>query len=279
MGGSYGAPTPTPTSKVLQAYATYLPSIISATNTQTVPTAQTNLAAQQATAPGSAALETALAQEFGPIMSQITSGIQRQQALSGAGTQLATLQGAGGDTARAASDLSKEINPNYYTVQDPLSTKTADLLKSYDLTGLSPGEAAAIERSTNQGNTATGNLGNINPTNTVANALQFGSAFDAKRAALNTALGTATGAAASAQNMGFNPVGTAFSQPGTTGGTQFNPASATATGASAGQQPFQFGQSMLSGQLGSNNAQTAAAASLAATNSVPSYLNSMPSYS
>jgi hypothetical protein len=92
-------------------------------------------------------------------------------------------------------------------------------VNAINLNGLSPGESNAIERSTNQGNTATGNLGLINPTNTISNAMNFGGAFNSKIGLLNAATNTATGAAnANTSNLSatgnlFNPVGSAASAP------------------------------------------------------------------
>jgi len=92
-------------------------------------------------------------------------------------------------------------------------------VNAINLNGLSPGESNAIERSTNQGNMATGNLGLVNPTNTISNAMNFGGAFNSKIGLLNAATNTATGAAnANTSNLSatgnlFNPVGAAASAP------------------------------------------------------------------
>jgi hypothetical protein len=66
---------------------------------------------------------------------------------------------------------------------------------------------------------ATGNLGLVNPTNTISNAMNFGGAFNSKIGLLNAATNTATGAAnANTSNLSatgnlFNPVGAAASAP------------------------------------------------------------------
>ena len=85
-------------------------------------------------------------------------------------------------------------------------------VNAINLNGLSPGEGNAIERSTNQGNIATGNLGLVNPTNTISNALNFGGAFNSKIPLMNAATNAATGAAgANTSNLSttanlFNPI-------------------------------------------------------------------------
>jgi len=68
-------------------------------------------------------------------------------------------------------------------------------VNAIDMTGLSPGEYNATERSLNQSNQATGNTGVNNGTNTVRNAMDFGGAFNNKVSLLNNATNTATNAA------------------------------------------------------------------------------------
>jgi len=93
----------------------------------------------------------------------------------------------------------------------------AAAINAINLNGLSPGESNAIERSTNQGNSAGGNLGLNNPSNTISNAMNFGGAFNSKIGLMDNAVNAATGAAnASTSNLSaianlFNPVGNAAS--------------------------------------------------------------------
>jgi len=79
-------------------------------------------------------------------------------------------------------------------------------VNAINMNGLSPGEANAVERSTNQGNLATGNLGNSNATNAIGNAMNFGGAFNSKIPLLNASTNTATGVA----NAGTNILGTSL---------------------------------------------------------------------
>jgi hypothetical protein len=275
MGGSYGTPKPEGTGKMLQAYAQYLPQVLQATNSQAVPTAQSQLAADQATAGGEAALNTSLTAQYAPILAAINSAIQGQQTQTGSQTINTELTGAGGQAAQSAADLLQKTNPAYANTITSAADAAQNLVKSYNLNGLSPGEANAVERSTNQSNTATGNLGLSNPTNVISNAMNFGDAFNAKRAAMNTAIGTATSTAGQAASA-FNPLSVATAQPSTSGLTQFQQSNTGSTGA---QSAMSFGQGLLGGQFGQNNATIGAAASRANANSVPSYMNSMPSYS
>lgn len=273
MGGSYGTPKPEKTSQILQAYAQYLPQVLQATNSQAVPTAQANLAADQATAGGEQQLNADLTAQYAPILAGINSQVQDQQAQAGSASVAKELAGSGADAARAATALSRETNPDYWKTQDAAAKSSQDLLGSYNLNGLSPGESNAVERSTNQSNTATGNLGLANPTNVVSNALNFGAAYDNKRAALNTAIGTANNTASSSMNNGVNPVSVATQQPGTTGATQFSPSTTGTTGASGA---LNFGTGLLGNQFSQNSTAIGAAASRANNNSV---LANIPSYS
>ena len=90
-------------------------------------------------------------------------------------------------------------------------------VNAINMNGLSPGEANSVERSTNQANLATGNLGNSNAMNTIGNAMNFGGAFNSKIPLLNASTNTAAGVA----NAGSNTLGA------TTG--VFNPLAANAS--------------------------------------------------
>lgn len=283
MGGSYGTPKPEKTPAMLQAYAKYLPSVLQATAGEIGNLSQKQLDATRATDPGYQALNLAETEAFGPGLAKVGSDIQRQNALEGARTNVMQLNGPGGEAAKAADAVNRATNPNYYKVQDAASEQAKNLINSVNLNGLSPGEANAIERSTNQANTATGNLGLNNPTNTIANAMNFGGAYNAKLGILSNALQTGTGVAQSAQNNGFNPVNIALGQPNTTTGSNFGtntfaPANA-GTNAGSTQGALGFGQGLLSNQFGQNTASIGAAASRANANSIPAYMGAAPSYS
>jgi hypothetical protein len=129
--------------------------------------------------------------------------------------------GSGGAVLNnAAGNLLANSNP----AQNAANSQATNLVNSINLNGLTGGEQEAVERSLNQNLNGTGNLGLNNATNAVSNAMNFGSALQAKRAALGSALGTAVGVSGQ-QNVNFNPVNTALSNPSNTnfGLTQFNP--------------------------------------------------------
>lgn len=145
------------------------------------------------------------AQQYGLPTAKIQQQIADSNAQAGAASNLGLLQGAGGDVAMAAQALQDKVNPEFKGIR----TQTANLLNSINLNGLSEGERAAVERSLNQSDYATGNLGLDNATNAVQNAMQYGDRMQGKRAELSNIIGTATNAQAG-QNAIFNPVNTAL---------------------------------------------------------------------
>jgi hypothetical protein len=132
------------------------------------------------------------------------------------------LNSGGTALSAAANPLISSSNP----AQAASEAQATNLLNSINLNGLSGGEQDAVERSLNQSNYATGNLGLDNATNAVSNAMDFGNALQAKRAALTSALGAAQGVS-STQNNIFSPVSTALQNPAATnfGLSQFQPGS------------------------------------------------------
>ena len=216
------------TDQMLQIYNKYIPQI-AATATSTAANTDTGLAK------GTAGANQILTQSGLDQLNSTGAGYQKTGAnLSNAQAQSTAdlLNGSGGNAASAAESVARSNNPDYYKVQDAASNQATNLVNSYNLNGLSPGEQNAVERSTNQGNAATGNLGNTNALNTVANAMNFGNAYQTKQTNLGNAIGTANNTATSAQNQGFNPVTTALnsgSAAGNFGLGQFNSTQANGT--------------------------------------------------
>jgi hypothetical protein len=235
QGNQSSTPQLTP-QELINTYNQNFPSLLQTTTGQVGNTAQT-------LAQGAAGAN--------PIYTQ--AGLQQLQSLAPgyqqAGANLATnqaqtttglLNGAGGQAAQAATNLSNNLNP----VQATSNAQANNLLNSINLGGLSGGEQAATERSLNQSNYATGNLGLDNATNAVSNAMNFGNALQAKRQALGSALGTAQGVASN-QNTFVNPVGTAINAGNTStnfGLGTFNPTQANNTITA----PLTFGSSIFS---------------------------------
>jgi hypothetical protein len=260
--------------KLWNTYATYLPQIMNETNAQETPSALAQLGATQATQPGYNALNWQQLNQYGLPLAQLGQQIQSSNALAGSQTLLNQLQGPGGQAAIYGTALNNALNP----AQQAANGQAANLVNSINLNGLSGGEQAAVERSLNQSNYATGNLGLDNATNAVSNAMQFGNALQAKRAALGSALGTATGVA-SAQNQQINPFSAAIGQPnpatqGNFGTGAFNQSNAGVGGANT-SNVFGFGSGLLGNQTSLSNAGTSASSAQSVANSMPSYIGSI----
>ena len=204
-------------------YNQYLPQTLQTVSGQAAPVASSLANAAAGANPTYTASGLGQLAQYAPAYQAIGGDLTQQQA----STTAQLLGGMGGVSAAEATGLSNALNPTQVAAQN----QATNLVNSINLNGLSGGEQAAVERSLNQSNYATGNLGLDNATNAVSNAMNFGNALQAKRTALGSALGTASGVAAN-QNTFANPVGTALNAGNTSGnfglGT-FNPTQANST--------------------------------------------------
>jgi hypothetical protein len=179
--------------------------------------------------------------QYAPGYQQAGANLAQMQA----GSSADLIQGQGGRAALSANALNNYINP----AQAASNSQAANLVNSINLNGLSGGEQSAVERSLNQSNYATGNLGVDNATNAVSNAMNFGNALQAKRAALGSALGAATGVAQSQNNI-LN--GGQFALGAGNGANNFGLGTFNPTQANANvTQPLAFSSNILS-TLGQN---------------------------
>lgn len=232
-GNSQSTPQLTP-QQLISLYGQALPSELGVTTSQATPTATSLANSASASNPIYTASGLNQLTSLAPGYQQAGAKLATNQALSTGGL----LTGAGADAAKAAANLSNNLNP----AQAASNNQATNLVNSINLNGLSGGENAAVERSLNQSNYATGNLGLDNATNAVSNAMNFGNALQAKRTALGSALQTA-GGVASNQNTFVNPVGTAINSGNTTsnfGLGTFNPTQANANLTA----PLNFGSSL-----------------------------------
>jgi hypothetical protein len=208
--------------QLLNAYGQYIPQITGSVNSAGVPAAQTALAASEATQPGYNALNQAQLAQYALPAAQVGQNVASSNAQAGAASNLNLLQGTGGQAAQAGLAVNQATNPLYYQNAQGATNMTSNLLNAINLNGLSPGEYNATERAQNQGNQGTGNLGLNNNTNTIANAMNFGGAFNNKLGIAANAIGTANNTAnTTAGNAGFNGVNTALGTSQTNQGTSF----------------------------------------------------------
>lgn len=229
----------------MRVYLNYLPQLNSANANSGVQLAQMNQ-------PQYNQLNLEQLMKYGMPTAQANQQIANSNAIAGAQTNNNLLTGAGGQVASNAVQLNKLLNPGYYSVADNMARQTNNLLNSYNTKGLSPGEQNAVERGLNQTNTGTGNLGLTNATNTTANAMNFGGAFNAKLGMLGGALNNATNVANTlATGGGVNPVGVALGTNQPHQGTSFaNPGYTT--------QSADVSQSLLGGINATGNQQQGA---------------------
>lgn len=193
------------TSAQLQAFIQGLPGLMQATNAQITPAAQAQLGASTAVAGPTNQLATNLANQYLPQLAQLGSNVANQGAQNAASTATTAVQNNGTQLASAERAADMAAHPEYYSNLNTASNKMNELLGSINLNGLSPGQAAAVERPLNQANAQTGNVNVPSATNTVTNALNYGAAYTAKQNQLSDALKTATGFLPSTQSSFVNP--------------------------------------------------------------------------
>ncbi len=263
--------------QVLQAYQQYIPGIASATASGIPTIANAQLGATADTADAYNKINLDQLNKYGLQTAQAGQNITNSNALAGANTNLNQINGAGGQAAQAAVNLNRAANPNYYTAEDAAAKGAAAGVNAINLNGLSPGEQAATERANNQNLSGTGNLGLNNNTNTIANAMNFGGAFNTKLGLMNSAATTAANVANSAQgNGGVNAANIALGQPNATtlgnfGTGTFTNTSPTTQG-SATSAATSIGNSLLGNMTSANNAATSGAYGLANANAIPNYI-------
>lgn len=203
------ASTDSSDANTIDTYTNYLPNITSSANgsAESVAGAATGTQANQQ--PILDALNLQESQNYAVPQAQVGQNVSS----SNTAAENALLNGVGGQTASSAQALNQKLNPNYYNTLGSAATGAQQAINAINLNGLSPGEANATQRSLNQTNIGTGNLGLLNPINTISNALNFGGAFNSKIGLMNNAVNSATGVAnAASGNAGLNPVSTALGQ-------------------------------------------------------------------
>jgi len=283
MGSSYeySAPSSTSPQGSLQQYLQYLPATQGNLDSGIVNTAGAETKATANTVPTLNALDLQQLDQYALPDAQVGQQITNSDALAGAQTNLSQLEGVGGEAATAAQKLSQNLNPSYYNTINSAANGAQGAINAIDLGGLSPGEAAATERSLNQTNTGTGNLGVLNPQNTISNALNFGGAFNNKIGLMNNATNAASNVAGvAAGNAGLNPTAVALGQPATSAQSNFGTSAFNTgnTGSSSGAAGTtgNIDSSLLSGVTSLNNAAQGANAQLGSTsmntNSTSTYL-------
>jgi len=250
FSNSSGSPPPTTQQlgDLYKAYTQFLPGVAQVTNNQTLPTALSNFNANLATTPLNNALNLQQLQQYALPTANVEQAVQRSNALAGANTNLAQTLGAGGANVLATNELNRLSNPNYTANADASARQSVNALNAINLNGLAPGEQNAVERSLNQSNNATGNLGVSNATNDVANAMNFGGAFNNKIGILNNTLGTASGVGNMLQNNGLGQTSAiALGQPAPSTASTFGAGTFGPNGQQAGSSAQSTANQFLGG--------------------------------
>ena len=148
--------------------------------------------------PKEQALNKRLYEEFGPEFARIGSQIARQNAQAQAETDLGIVSGTGRELVREAMRTQKEADPEAYRARE-LALQNLEQLQG-SLTdpnaGLSGAERAEIDRSMARENFARGTGATPTATSTVANAMAFGQAGEARKAQRQSAIANAAQLAA-----------------------------------------------------------------------------------
>lgn len=206
------------TGSIISALTQYLPGYMAVQNAQLGPQANAQLEVAKQISPQYSELLNGLYQKYAPQLAQTGVNVDAINRQGAANTDLNILRGSGGDLAKEAVGIDKQLNPEYYKTRALEGDKLSQLLGSINLDNANP----EAERLINQESARTGNnTVPQNATNTVSNALSFGSQLQSRRDSLSQALSTATNFLQPSQGQ-FNPVVTALNRPSSnTGNNQF----------------------------------------------------------
>jgi hypothetical protein len=148
--------------------------------------------------PREQALNAQLYGQYGPQFAKIGSDIARQNAEAQAATDLGIVSGTGRDLVREAMKTQKEADPEAYRARELALANLEQLQGSLTdpNAGLSGAERAEIDRSLARENFARGTGATPTATSTVANAMAFGGAGEARKAQRQSAIANAAQLAA-----------------------------------------------------------------------------------
>jgi len=196
-----GSPAPTTQESMAEVMKAYRENIIPMIQQQVAAARQYEPEMQklrEEISPREQALNKRLYEEFGPEFARIGSQIARQNAQAQAETDLGIVSGTGRELVREAMRTQKEADPEAYRARE-LALQNLEQLQG-SLTdpnaGLSGAERAEIDRSMARENFARGTGATPTATSTVANAMAFGQAGEARKAQRQSAIANAAQLAA-----------------------------------------------------------------------------------
>jgi len=127
----------------------------------------------------------------GRRLSAIGSDIAAENRARQVESELDILRGPGGELVRAASDVARLSDPEFFALREQAARKAENLLgaAAVEPTG---SELAFIERGINRGNIGRGLAGSGSRTGAISNALQFGDERMKRLGAVSSAINSAT---------------------------------------------------------------------------------------
>lgn len=176
MGGSY--PGPEKMADVLKAMEKNFPGAIRAISGEQMNVAKTQADVDAAVSPIYAQSNMDLYKKYGPEMNRIGSEIDSQNQRAASQTEVGIAKDYGSQLTKLADELQRGLDPEFYKNRASIGKGNEKLLASIDPTKLTGSEIAELESSIAR----TGGFANPNDSmRTVSNAMQFGSAGNAKK--------------------------------------------------------------------------------------------------
>lgn len=254
--GSDPAPATTgeSTQQQLQAYIQNLPQLLNTTAAQTLPVGQTTQTAQNTLAPEQQALQTSMATQDLPGLTQLGNQLNALQNTGGIANANAAITGTGGQLAQNTAALQQQLDPQYYATRATEGSTLSNLLGQLGVggVGVSGSDTANINRGLAQQDAQKGLLNAPSQTQAVSNAMQFGqqgvNLAAQKTNTLSQALNAATSFLPSSQGQvsAFNTgTGAASNQPTTSGTSNFLGTTGTSNTGSTAASNSSTGNSLL----------------------------------
>lgn len=173
---------------VMKAQVKHLPELNRITAESILPYERKLLEASKEIQPQYTQAQMDLYKQYGPEMNRIGMDVQAQNARQQAAYEADLLKNQGADLTRSAQALQREVDPEYYAMREAQGRKMNELLNSYDVNGLSGGEAANVERNLNRMNETSGISGMGTSTEALRGASAFDDRLQQKKSALAQAL-------------------------------------------------------------------------------------------
>jgi hypothetical protein len=257
--GDNAAPTPgESTAATLQAYIQNLPQLLNVTAAQTLPVGQTTQQAQNVLAPEQQALQTQMAQQDLPGLTQLGNQLNQLQTAGGIANANTNLTGAGGQLAQNTAALQQQLDPQYYATRASEGTALNNVLNQLgggsNPVGVNGSDIANINRGLAQQDAQKGLLNAPSQTAAVSNAMQFGQQGENLQAqktnTLSQAINSATSFLPSSQGQvnAFNVgTGAASNQSASPGTSNFLGTTGTTGSQNASSSNSSSGNNLLSG--------------------------------